>query len=94
MKNVNLTIDNTLVAEDKFTDQIIVNNIPVGEHTLLISAMGSDRHDLKKEMKIDIKPGQQNTQLVEAPPRTTASYLIQYGIPATALIISNIIIYN
>lgn len=65
MQDVNVIIDNEIVAQDRSTDQIKINNVPIGTHNLLITGSGNGRKDWRGEKEITISTDTQNTQLIK-----------------------------
>ncbi len=76
VQGVNVTLDDKLVAKDKHTEWIEINNIPVGKHEVnVIAASGNLESDIDVEQTVTIEPNQQSTVLVQVPPASTGYWL-------------------
>lgn len=78
IKNVNITVDDNLIAEDKFTERVEVDNMPVGEHKIKVIASSWElKNDVNKIEEIDIQPNGKQTMLVQVPPKSTGYWIYQ-----------------
>lgn len=78
IKNVNITVDGNLIAEDKFTKRVQVDNMPVGEHEIKVIASSWElKNDINKVEKMDIQPNDKKTMLVQVPPKSTGYWIYQ-----------------
>jgi len=78
IKNVNVTVDGNLIAEDKFTERVQVDNMPVGQHEVKVIASSWElKNDVNKVEKMDIQPNDKKTMLVQVPPKSTGYWIYQ-----------------
>lgn len=81
IKDVNITVDGNLVAEDKFTERVQVNNLPVGQHTVnVIAASWELKRDINVKESVNIQPNGTQTVLVQIPPKSTGFWIYQAAI--------------
>ncbi len=81
IKDVNITVNGNLVAEDKFTERVQVNNIPVGQHAVNVIASSWElKHDINVKESVDIQPNETQTVLVQIPPKSTGFWIYQAAI--------------
>ncbi len=78
IKNVNITVDGNLIAEDKFTERVQVDNMPTGQHEIKVIASSWElKNDVNKVEEMDIKPNDKQTMLVQVPPKSTGYWIYQ-----------------
>jgi len=78
IKSVNVTLDGNLVAEDKFTERIEIDKVPVGEHEVkAIASSWQLKKDINKTAQIDVQPNGKQTMLVQVPPKSTGYWIYQ-----------------
>jgi len=78
IKNVNITVDGNLIAEDKFTKRVQVDNMPIGQHEIKVIASSWElKNDVNKIDKMDIQPNDKKTMLVQVPPKSTGYWIYQ-----------------
>ena len=75
MQNVSVTVDDQLVAENKHTDQIVIDNVPAGKHEVKLLASDSNRDDLDKNFTVAIDAGKQTEKLVQSPSLSSGYYV-------------------
>jgi hypothetical protein len=85
VQNVSVTIDDQLIAENKYTDQILIDNVPAGEHAVNVVASSSNRNDLDKTLTVDITAGKQNEHLVKAP-SLSSGYFVQTALMSVGFV--------
>lgn len=77
MENVNVEIDGTLVAEDAHTKRVVIKDVPVGEHTVTVSASGEMRAGSSRlEETVTIEENRDETLLIETPPRSSGYWAL------------------
>ncbi|WP_138429941.1 hypothetical protein [Fodinibius saliphilus] len=89
IKNVNITVDGNLIAEDKFTERVEVANMPVGKHKVKVIASSWElKDDVNNVEEMNIQPNSKQTMLVEVPPKSTGYWIYQTAIYTVTFITS------
>jgi hypothetical protein len=78
IKNVSITVDGNLIAEDKFTERVEVDNMPIGKNKIKVIASSWElKNDVNKIEEIDIQSNGKQTMLVQVPPKSTGYWIYQ-----------------
>ncbi|TYP95340.1 hypothetical protein LX73_0640 [Fodinibius salinus] len=90
VNGVNVTIDGELIARDKNTEYIKVDNVPVGERSVNVDATSSDlKSNINLEETVNIQTNETETLLVQVPPKSTGYWIYM----SLALLPTLIIVY-
>ena len=76
MRNVNITLNDSLITEDKYTRDVTIGKVPAGKYKLRV--VGTDRNrsgDVNYVDSLNIGPNDYKTVLVEAPPLSTGYWI-------------------
>ena len=77
VEKVNVKIDGALVVEDKYTERVEIQAVPVGERDVEIAASGSYRmSSIAVSKTITIKANQDEVILISTPPHSTGYWVL------------------
>lgn len=77
---VNLTVNDSLMVNERFVRSITIKNIPQGLNTIHYSANSKNlKNAMDRELKVNVEKGKTNTQLLTVPPKSTGYWVYSTG---------------
>lgn len=76
MRGVHVAIDGALVAEDEYTERVVIEDVPAGDRELaVVGSEASHTHEVDHREIVSVAPGRETLVLIATPPRSSAYWV-------------------
>ena len=78
--SVNLTVNDSLLVNQRYARSITIKNVPEGVNSIHFSAYSQSlMNPMDSKLQVNVEKGKTNTQLLTVPPRSTGYWIYTTG---------------